>query len=163
LYEQTIALAKNELGPNDPVRSLAMHALGVIYAQSGQQAKAIPLLEAVVNPGPKTILPLAFAYSQAGQVEKAERLLEVCVTKLHRQRRADGSDLSSASPTEAAPPVLTSVTTADNSDLPNVLVLLATFQLAQKKYVEAEPVLRECLAIRTELTPDAWFTFNTQS
>jgi tetratricopeptide (TPR) repeat protein len=65
--------------------------------------------------------------------------------------------------TESATPVLPSITIADASDLPNVLATLATFQLAQKKYVEAEPVLRECLAIRTELAPDAWNRFNTQS
>ena len=29
--------------------------------------------------------------------------------------------------------------------------------------MEAEPVLLECFAIRMELTPDAWSTFNTQS
>ena len=35
--------------------------------------------------------------------------------------------------------------------------------LEQKKYPEAEPLLRECLAIREEAQPDAWTTFNTRS
>jgi hypothetical protein len=33
----------------------------------------------------------------------------------------------------------------------------------QNKYAEAEPVLRECLALRTRKEPEAWTTFNTQS
>ncbi len=36
-------------------------------------------------------------------------------------------------------------------------------RLAQRKYVEAEPVLRECLAKRTELASDDWKTYNAQS
>jgi serine/threonine-protein kinase len=35
--------------------------------------------------------------------------------------------------------------------------------LHQNKYSEAEPLLRECLALRQKLQPDAWTTFNTQS
>jgi hypothetical protein len=31
------------------------------------------------------------------------------------------------------------------------------------EWVEAEPVLRECLTIREKAQPDAWTTFNTQS
>jgi hypothetical protein len=32
-----------------------------------------------------------------------------------------------------------------------------------KKWAEAEPLLRECLAIREKKQPDVWATFNTQS
>ena len=35
--------------------------------------------------------------------------------------------------------------------------------LHQKKYADAEPLLRECLAVRGQKEPDAWTTFNTQS
>ncbi len=35
--------------------------------------------------------------------------------------------------------------------------------LEQKKWTEAEPLLRECLAIREKKEPDAWTTFNTKS
>jgi eukaryotic-like serine/threonine-protein kinase len=35
--------------------------------------------------------------------------------------------------------------------------------LQQKKWAEAEPLLRERLAIREKTQPDVWFTFNTQS
>ena len=35
--------------------------------------------------------------------------------------------------------------------------------LKQKKWVDAEPILRECLAIREKKQPDDWTTFNAQS
>jgi hypothetical protein len=33
----------------------------------------------------------------------------------------------------------------------------------QKKWTEAEPLLRECLDIREKTQPDVWSTFNTKS
>ena len=35
--------------------------------------------------------------------------------------------------------------------------------LQQKKWAEAEPLLRECLAIREKQEPEDWRTFNTKS
>jgi hypothetical protein len=35
--------------------------------------------------------------------------------------------------------------------------------LRQEKYTDAEPLLRECLAIRAKEMPDDWLTFNTRS
>jgi hypothetical protein len=35
--------------------------------------------------------------------------------------------------------------------------------LEQKKWTEAEPLLRECQGIREKTHPDDWSTFNTQS
>ena len=35
--------------------------------------------------------------------------------------------------------------------------------LQQKKWTEAEPLLRESLAIREKTQPDVWTTFNTKS
>jgi serine/threonine protein kinase len=49
---------------------------------------------------------------------------------------------------------------------PQLAQLLASTSLIlmqHKKYAEAEPLLRECLAIRARTQPDAWTTFNTQS
>ena len=43
------------------------------------------------------------------------------------------------------------------------LALLGMYQGYQKKYSDAEPNLRECLAIREKTQPDDWKTFNTKS
>jgi hypothetical protein len=52
------------------------------------------------------------------------------------------------------------------SDDPNLAALLAQIGrtcLEQEQWAEAEPFLRECLAIREKVQPDAWTTFNTYS
>jgi WD40 repeat protein/tetratricopeptide (TPR) repeat protein len=43
------------------------------------------------------------------------------------------------------------------------LASLGLSLLDRKKWVDAEPVLRECLALREKQEPDAWSTFNTRS
>jgi hypothetical protein len=43
------------------------------------------------------------------------------------------------------------------------MAVLGLNLLQQKKYADAEPVLRECLSIREKKQPGVWTTFNTQS
>jgi hypothetical protein len=43
------------------------------------------------------------------------------------------------------------------------MVVLGRNLLRQKKYTEAEPLLRDCLGFRMKHQPEAWTTFNTQS
>ena len=43
------------------------------------------------------------------------------------------------------------------------LAVLGLSLLQRKKWVDAEPVLRECLALREDKDPDAWTTFNARS
>jgi hypothetical protein len=51
----------------------------------------------------------------------------------------------------------------DSPQLAGALAPIGLILLEQKKWVEAEPVLRECLVIREKAEPDAWTTFNTKS
>jgi len=43
------------------------------------------------------------------------------------------------------------------------LMILGLNRLKQQKYAEAEPPIRECLAIREKMQPDSWLTFNAKS
>ncbi len=51
----------------------------------------------------------------------------------------------------------------DSPQLAGLLAQIGLGLLEQKKWTEAEPLLRECLAIREKTQPDAWSTFNTKS
>ena len=51
----------------------------------------------------------------------------------------------------------------DSPQLAGLLAQIGMSLLQQKKWTEAEPLLRECLAIREKTQPDVWSTFNTQS
>ena len=51
----------------------------------------------------------------------------------------------------------------DSPQLAGLLAQIGLGLLEQKKWTEAEPLLRECLAIREKAQPDIWSTFNTRS
>jgi serine/threonine protein kinase/tetratricopeptide (TPR) repeat protein len=51
----------------------------------------------------------------------------------------------------------------DDPELASVIVELASALLEEKKFTEAEPLARECLAIREKKLPDDWRTFNARS
>ena len=51
----------------------------------------------------------------------------------------------------------------DSPELAGMLAQIGLVLLQQKKWTEAEPLLRECLAIREKTQPDVWSTFNTKS
>jgi hypothetical protein len=52
---------------------------------------------------------------------------------------------------------------AGSPALAGTLAPLGLILLDQRRWSEAEPVLRECLAIRQRARPDDWSTFNTHS
>ena len=51
----------------------------------------------------------------------------------------------------------------ESPQLAGLLAQIGLGLLEQKKWTEAEPLLRECLAIREKTQPDVWSTFNTKS
>jgi hypothetical protein len=52
---------------------------------------------------------------------------------------------------------------SDSPELARVLANIGWGLLEQKKWDEAEPLLRECWTIRAKTQPEAWNTFYTQS
>jgi hypothetical protein len=51
----------------------------------------------------------------------------------------------------------------DSPQLAGMLAKIGVSLLQQKKWTEAEPLVRECLAIREQKEPEDWRTFNTTS
>jgi tetratricopeptide (TPR) repeat protein len=119
--------------------------LGVNYLDAGRLKEAIPLLEEAHRAAKKyphlrgVGWRLVEAYAKAGENVKHANLLH---EHLPEARKA----LPRGSP-----------------QLAGILAHIGLGLLEQKKWAEAEPLLRECLAIRAKAEPDAWTTFNTKS
>jgi hypothetical protein len=79
------------------------------------------------------------AYQDSGQLAKAVPLLEETLAK--KKARLG----------------------AEHPQTLGTMASLGLFLLRQKKWNDAEPLLRDCLAGRQKQIPDSWFTFNTQS
>ena len=82
---------------------------------------------------------LATAYLELGRNGPAESLQRDTVERLRRVAGPESPDTAGA------------------------LSLLGLNLLKQKRYSDAEPVLRECLKIREEKLPDSWVRFNAMS
>ncbi len=115
------------------------------YKDAGRIAEAIPLLEEVDRAAKKYSQlrwvrgQLIDAYAKAGENAKLANLL---LEQLPETRKT---------------------VPKDSPQLAGVLANIGMALLEQKKWAEAEPLLRECLAIREKTQADSWTTFNTKS
>jgi eukaryotic-like serine/threonine-protein kinase len=150
LLQEALRLSKAKRGPDHPYTLSSMNNLAMCYQALGQLADAIPLFEEMVRlqkaklgaDDPETLTSMAnlsIAYCEAKYGDKAVPL--VAEYFQHQRQRLKPDD-----------PVLA-------SQLANAALKL----MACDHYKEAEPYIRECLAIREKQQPDAWATFNTQS
>ncbi len=150
IQEATLKLYESKLGRDHPDTLISRGLLALAYRTAGQVDHAISLLEetlrgfrAKVGPDhPHTLTCeryLVDAYTAAGQYTRAESLLR---DALERARKRFGpSDPRTA----------------------GAMVTLGLNLIQQRKWAEAEPVLRECLAIHEKDQPGHWRTFNTRS
>jgi tetratricopeptide (TPR) repeat protein len=145
LFEEMLKLREKNLG-RDHRRTLATVAdLGVNYQDAGRLEKAIPLLEEAYQAAKKDPelswvgVPIQDAYRKAGDTSK--------LTDLLSEQLADAR--------KTLP--------KDRPQLAGLLAQISLGLLEHQKWVEAEPLLRECLAIREKQEPDDWRTFHSQS
>ena len=150
LLIEILNVNRAKLGPEDPATIQSMDNLGRTYHQMGQYAKAIPLLEDVWKARKPKEGP-ASPQSRYGM----QLLIESCrlagehakiVNILVEQLPADRKSMP-----------------ADSPELADVLARLGGAYLGQKKWAEAEPLLRECVTILEKSQPDYWKTFDAQS
>jgi eukaryotic-like serine/threonine-protein kinase len=150
LHEEALRLWKAKLGPDHPDTLIGMNNLALACASAGKLDRAIALHEetlrirkAKLGPDhPETLISmnnLASAYSGAAKLDLAVALYE----ETFKLRKA-----------KLGP------------DNPRTLMTLASFGrslLKSKAFNRAEPLLRECLAIREKARPADWQTFDTES
>jgi serine/threonine protein kinase/tetratricopeptide (TPR) repeat protein len=179
------------LGANHPHTLLSLSDLGAGYQAAGQLDRALPLLKEAVertkatlgtdHPSTLTRLNnLALAYQAAGKLDEALPLWQAAVAGLEKQRfqhqhagrivhnfidclethrHYDQAESSRRKWLEVAKGRWGAQSVPYAAELAGLGVNL----LKHEKWIEAETVLRDCLAIRRVTQPDVWSTFNTQS
>ena len=145
LFEDVLKRQEAKLGRQHPDTQLTVANLGVNYKDAGRLKEAIPLLEEA-HQAAKRFPTLRFVgpqlidtYMKAGENAKLADLLQEQLAEAR------------------------STLPKDSPELAGLLAQIGMSLLQQKKWTEAEPLLRECLAIREKTQPDVWSTFNTQS
>jgi tetratricopeptide (TPR) repeat protein len=146
VYEKQVA----NLGVDHPRTLTTANNLAGAYYGLGKFAQAEPLFEAVLK-SHRTVYDsdhgavqlllnnLAACYYIQGKFDRAEPLLRAMLK--HRKAK-DGPESDSVA---------------------DILSKLGPCLLELRQYDEAETKLRECLALRSRKSPNAWFTFKTQS
>jgi tetratricopeptide (TPR) repeat protein len=145
LFEELSKLSEAKYGRDHQHTLLALANLGVNYKDARRLKEAIPLLEEAHQAAKRYPALQSFAgalidaYIQAGENAKLADLLQ---EQLPEARKA----LPKHSP-----------------QLAGMLAQIGLSLLQQKKWSEAEPFVRESVAIREQKEPDDWRTSNTQS
>ena len=150
LFEVVLGKSKSRLAPDHPDTLACMYNLTVAYRQSGRPDKAVPLLEEALKlRGAKyppdhpdtlaTMGALGKTYGEANRGEKAAATFAEFVGR-HRKRSPK-----------------------DSLQFAGLLAQVSLELVRCGQPAAAEPILRECLAVRERKEPDAWSTFNTQA
>jgi non-specific serine/threonine protein kinase/serine/threonine-protein kinase len=151
LQEDALKWTRDSSGLDHHDTLMAMAKLGIYYRNAGRLPDAIDVLQraraaAVKQPGfpfgdlALVSASLGKAYERAGQFPKAEFVYRETL-EIVGQREKEAS---------------TEATTILREDFAGNL-------LTQRRYVEAEALLRECLKWREQNVPDGWQTFATKS
>jgi eukaryotic-like serine/threonine-protein kinase len=192
LFEKTLPLQQKTLGRQHPQTQMTVANLGVNYLDAGRLPEAIPLLEEAQKASKKhpnlnwVASSLQDAYTKtanlgvnlldAGRLQEAMPLLEEAyraskkhpdlswvALKLQVAYLMAGEFAKFTDLLQEQLPETRKSQPRDGPELARMLALIGWGLLEQKKWAEAEPMLRESLAIRAKTQPDAWNTFNTQT
>jgi eukaryotic-like serine/threonine-protein kinase len=187
LLEEKLAATKANLGPDDPETLSVLQVLATTYREANQPDKSVPLFEDVLKrreakfgrqdlATQRTVATLGVAYKDVGRLKEAIQLLEEAHQAAKRfpelrwvdgplidayQKAGENAKLADLLQEQLAEARKTRP--KDSSELGGMLAQIGLSLLQQKKWTEAEPLLRECLAIREKTQPVVWSTFNTQS
>jgi tetratricopeptide (TPR) repeat protein len=145
LFEEALQRREAQLGRGHPDTLQSLANLGVNYKDAGRLKEGLPLLEEAYRAAQKypslrwVGQSLLLGYAKAGENVKLAGLIQAQLAEARKTFPKDSLPLA-------------------NQLGQNGLVFLQ-----QKQWAEAEPLLRECLAIRTKTQPEDWTTYNTRS
>jgi hypothetical protein len=192
MFEQVRDQRIKKLGPDHPQTLRTLNGLASAYWSGQQFDRSVPLLEETLQRQIRvlgkdhpdtmnTAFNLSVNYRDAGRLEDALLILDdwlaraAKVLELGHPKRTFGRKVGIASYGNAGrhdrqEPLLREeaewAKRHAGADAPGYAVALNALGhnlLRQQKWADAEPLLRDCLAIRTKQEPDGWTTFNTQS
>jgi serine/threonine protein kinase/tetratricopeptide (TPR) repeat protein len=191
LFEQARDTTVPKLGPNHPLTLKILHNLAHMYRIFGKTSKAIALFEEVrdremmilgsYHPATLvTLKELALAYRDAGEMDKALPLAQQAAASVEKLEFAHGSaDVIVHTLTVICErlqqydqaevwrrkwlAVLKENDGPESLPYAEELARIGSDLLGQQKYVEAESILRESLAISQGKQPEDWKTFWTQA
>jgi serine/threonine protein kinase len=147
---ETLKITTARFGPDHRTALNSRNDLAVFLANGRHWDEAIPLLEETLRLrtarlGPdhpdtlKSSSNLTAVYESAGRRDAAESIRRARVDRLRKTQGPNSLALAEE------------------------LSLFAMNLLGQSKWMEAEPILRECLAIAEKAIPDGWPRFSTMS
>jgi len=151
LFEEALKVSEAALGRQHPSTLASMANLGVNYRDAGRLAEAIPLLE------------------KAYQASKHEPSMAWVGEQLFDTYIKAADPAKPEATTKALTLAQELIATAraglpkDSPELAGQLASISQSLLALQRWDEAEPLIREALAIRESKEPDDWRTFNTKS
>ena len=146
LSKQVVDGYRRVFGGDHPETIVTLQNLGVLYRDRGRHDEAEPLLREA----------LAGARKSLGLGHEDTRTIIQNLAVLHGRQGKPQLDEANFREVVA---FLREHPVSDPLAYAEYLGELAGNLLAQKKYAEAEPIARECLAIRSEKRPDRWVTF----
>lgn len=192
ISQEAFALSKAKLGADHPSTLIVMGNVARGYLNLGKVDQAVSLLEQTVARMKATIgadhpttltnvANLADAYRAARKLDRALPLYEQAFTlqraKLGPNHPATLSSMASLAMAEKESGKLDAAATrmlalaelakAQGGDESprrlGAMAALGEIQLLRKAWTDAESILREVLAIREKIEPNAWTTFNARS
>jgi serine/threonine protein kinase/tetratricopeptide (TPR) repeat protein len=191
LFEEILALRKAKQSANHPDTIYAMNNLAVAYQAAGRLDEAVTLHQETLKQqrskrGPdhpdtlRFMANLAAAYQAAGKLDLALPLLQEAAAGMEKRRFRHESARAIVNGLIGCQERLGQLDDAESwrrkwlavvkekSGAESVayaveLAALGSNLLRQRRWTEAESILRESLAVQQTQAPDAWKTFHTQS
>jgi hypothetical protein len=145
LLEQLLPLEEKKFGRDHPYTLATAANLGVNYKDAGRLAEGLPLLEEAYRASKKHPTldwvgrQLLSGYAKAGKAAEAAKLIDDLLADARKQLPRDEVQLA------------------------GTLAQYGLTLLNLRAFAQAEPLLRECLAVREKAQPDGWTTSNTRS
>jgi tetratricopeptide (TPR) repeat protein len=192
LFEQVRDAQERTRGPNHLTTLLTLNNLAATCWSVGRLERSVPLFEEALRreiqavgkdhyETIRTAFNLGVNYHDAGRLDDAVRVFDDWLPRAAKVlpvghdvrdfgRSAGAETYAGAGRHDRAEPLLREAADlvklragADAPAYAGQLAMLGLNLLHQRKWADAEPVLRECLAIRDKKQAGTWTTFNTRS